>query len=492
MGVQVLGAETRFVLAEAGESGLTVIQTGAVRAGDGLARAMRSLPRRPSAVVCAVPLTQAAIRILSLPPTTDENLERVVALEAETALPMGTEDMAISHHMLGMTEQSRMEVLLAAARQEAVQFSLKTVNCAPWISAQATLTGIALMNAVQALRGSSRENAYAILNIELDGSELLVVDRSRVLVAQFLPTRLDEEAELAIEEPVAVAVGGESVGGTPSVLRTAAYPWVEQIAQQVRYAIQAVAYERALNIERLYVCGGGANRPNVDWQFSEALDLPVTVVAPETGGAGPSYAVAFGCAVQAAGEAHIALNLTPPRVTIAREVEQRRQSTLSWGALAGAGAVALALVFGAAVHQKNQELAAAKAKLEELKPYRAPASSPKELKAAETAVDAGLKVRVSPATLMKTLSERLPVGTWLSELSYTSQQGAVLRGASTDSTGAQRAHIEILQANLFDTPVLNYVNQEEIEGVTVWGFQITCKLKQEDTRRRRTRGATSR
>jgi Tfp pilus assembly PilM family ATPase len=520
LGVEILGETARLVLAEVGEADLTVLQTRTVNGADALAKTIRTLGRRPSAVVCAVAMETAALRILSLPPTTDENLERVVALEAEGALPMGTEDLALAHHMLGMNEQSRLEVLLAAARQDVVQRALGRVNVAPYISSQATLAPIALVNALQQLRGTARENICAILKIENDYSELVVLDRTRVLTAQSIPGGTQAYVEQMVEAPQPVGVGAAmaEAGGAASGLGRAP-SWVSGLAHQVRYALQAISYERGIAFERLYVCGAGATLAGVDWQLSEALDFPVTLLSASGDPEGAEFAVAYGCAAQAAGFGTIALNLTPMRVAMAREVEQRRQNTISWGALAGAAVVAAGLVFGAAVHQKQLELDALQAQLKELgNPLpQGVAVAPGDLKKISTQLDTALKVRVPPATLVAQLNSSLPQGCWLSELIYNADTGAIVRGGSTDPAGPQKAQIELLKAQmadaaaaekttgasrtrtaaaiqpppeqpLFDEVTLNYVNEDLIGAKQVWMFEIACRLKPKE----KTRGAVRR
>ena len=72
LGVEILGETARLVLAEVGESTITPIQTRTVTGAENLARTIRTLGKKPGAVVCSVPMEQAAVRILNLPPTTDE------------------------------------------------------------------------------------------------------------------------------------------------------------------------------------------------------------------------------------------------------------------------------------------------------------------------------------------------------------------------------------------------------------------------------------
>ncbi|MFN3650689.1 MAG: pilus assembly protein PilM [Armatimonadota bacterium] len=478
LGLEYLGDEIRMVLVESTEEGVEVRHMQTVRATEELPRVFRALPRRPSSVTCVVPLEQAALRILDLPPTTEENLDRVVTMEAETVLPLSAEELALSYHVLGMTEQSRLEVMLAAARQNVVQNLLKRVNCAPWVSATVTVTPVALYNAVQQLRGPSSEPVCAILKVEERHSEFLVMDRARIILAQPIPVGCASEVPAPAPEPVSVG-GGE--GSAPAV--AAAPGWARTLAQQLRYAVQALSYERGLQIQRLYLCGKGAGEPGADWEVSEALDCPVTLLSFPAGdpAEAATYATAYGCAVQAAGKAAVTLNLTPARVAVAREVEQRRQAQVSWGALAAAVVAAAGLVFGAMVYREQQGLAADQEKLRQVQALgvRAPEALPSRVKSSAQAVQAQLETRVPPARLLTVLSQQLPAGTWLAELSYQSDGNTVLRAHTTDPRGAQQTQIRLLRLQMFDEITLDFSNQEAINNVPVWAFQLTCRQKRE-------------
>jgi len=477
LGVQLDTDTARIVLVENGDHGLRVLTTQRVALGEELARAFKSLPRRPTEVICSVRLADSAIRILDLPPTVEDNLERVVAMEAETALPLQASDLAIAHHVLGMTEQSRLEVLLAAARQSAVQDALHKVNCVSWVSASNTVSAVALFNALQHVRGTERETVCAILRVEADWSELLVIDRNRIIVAQAIPFGCGSEAALKAQ-PVAAAVGG---GGVISTLSGNATQWVTALSQHVRYSLQAVSYERGFSIQRLYVCGEGVTREGAEWQLSERLDIPLSLLGPPGGEPHESaqYAVAFGCALQGAGAAAMPLRLALARVTVAREVEQRRQVRVSWGALIASVAIAGSLVVGAMFHQQKQRLLKSEETRQQLQQVKmaTPAMPPEELKAARTAIMESRQTAVPAARVISTLSRYLPTGTWLNELTYNPDTGCVVRGYSMDANGAQRAQIALLRQQMFDEVTLDYRTEEEVSKVPVWGFQLTCRVK---------------
>lgn len=490
LGVELTGNEARLALVERGDQGLVLLSTQTVPLTDDLGRVFRAFPRRPTSVACAISLEQAAVRILDIPPTTDENLERVIAMESEAVLPLEVEELALAHHAMGMTEQSRMEVLVAAARQTTVQAALRQVNCVPWVAASVTLSAVAVLNAAREMNAVSRDGVTALLKIERGASELLVLQGSRILTSLYLPIGCGAEVSAPTPARVPVTAGGGGHSEPEGLAGT--LPWIVTLSQQARYVLQALCYERGLTIERLYVCGEGAARAAVMSQLSERLPHPTALLAPPgtTLPEGAAYTVAFGCAAQAAGGEGIQLNLTPARVSAAREVEQRRQTRVSWGTLAASVALASGMIFAAVLHQKEEALAKVDAKLAEVDRL-VPADSGAAtagLKTAVTAIEGVQGERVAPGRLLSVLSRQMPAGTWLADLSYNALTGSVVRGFSVDEGGAQRALTGMLRQQLFDEVTLDYRTEDHIGSVPVWSFQLTCKLKDQNTRSRRTGG----
>jgi Tfp pilus assembly PilM family ATPase/Tfp pilus assembly protein PilN len=479
-GVELEGETARLVTVARVEDEVTLVAQETVPPGGDLARAIRAHARRPLGVVAAIPMDQAAVRILSIPPTTDENLARVVAMEAETALPFPIEEQALAHHMLGMTDQSRLEVLLCAARTSAVQAVLGRLQTVPGGAGSAvTLSAAALMNALHHLR--PRDTLTAVLRIESNVSELLVLDRMRVLAAQTIPIGCGAAVREAERVPVAA---GTLMGEAPETPEPAS--WLVALSQQVRYALQALSYERGLALERLYLCGAGAAITEVDWQLGERLGMPATLLAAGADADSASYTVAYGCALQAVGSGEIALNLTPARVAVAREVEERRQARLSWGALAGSVVVAGTLMLGAAMHHQQRSIEQLEGKLGELGVVLdGQELDPGPLKAALTALEDVGEARVPASRVMTVLNRQLPESVWLRELTYTADTGATLRGYSLDQSGPQRAHLGILRQQLFDEVRLDYRHQEYAGDVPVWSFQVSCRLQTEQVGRGR-------
>jgi len=303
----------------------------------------------------------------------------------------------------------------------------------------------------------------------------VVLDRGRVVATQYIPV------------PPSLPPAG---AGGETEYRT--HPWVAGVAARVRYVLESLRYERGLSVDRLYLCGGRSEDSEADWQLSQQLDLAVTRLLVGGEGGSAEYAVAYGCALQAAGVAPTPLNLTPAAVSMEREVVQRRQSRLSWISLATAGALALLFVYGALVLEARKKLDRVVQREREVARITVgQAPDPKDLETKKQAVEAAATARVPPSQILKSLSEHLPRGAWIAELTYNAATGCVVRGYSIQPDAAQLTQIGLLRQELFDEVTLDYRNEETIEKVPVWAFQLTCRLRPpEPTRRTGTRRAS--
>lgn len=461
LGFEVCGDQVRVVFLETTDGEPIVRLARSVRPGDELARLVRSLKPRPSMCVGAIPMQHGAVRVLSLPPTTEENLARVVALEAESAVPLPADQIALAHHSLGLTEQSRMEVMVAAGMTSEVQQTLEHANAGSWMTAHVTLSSAALLNAVRRLEPSS--GPLAILVVEADHSEICVVEKDRLHTARYVSTGCGQGGDLQ---------------------------WVEAVAQQVQYTLQSVSFEKGLQIERVHVCGRGAELAG----SSEALSAALGIAAPPLvipGGSEPAlYPVAFGCALQAAGLAGLALNLVPTVVTVQREREQRRQHRFSSVALIAAAVLALSIVLYALAEKREDEAEMMAERVKEIGlPPRGKIPSPSLLDKAGKSLDNLQKVRVSAAAALTGLNQELPQGAWLTEWSYSAQSGSVVRGYSLDPIAPQQAQISLLRQRKFDEVTLDFLQQEKLDQTDAWGFQLSCKLRAPARNARQTRTA---
>jgi Tfp pilus assembly PilM family ATPase len=472
LGLEFLEHEIRLALVEDTDTETTLIKTSTIGRREDLARAVRALGRRPGGVTCAVPLNCAAVRLLDLPPMGEENIERIVMMEAETVLPLDREQLALAHHVLGMTDQSRIEVLVAAGRQSVVQDTLRRANFSSFVSATANVSSIALLNAIRHWSDGEADPVCAVLRLEASESELAVFDRNRPIAAQVLQ------------------VGAGSTGAAAPTHGSEQEPWVDELARQARFCLNAVELSKGHKATRLYLCGGGVGSGSLDWYLGEQLSIPVTILDPSADqrGGGAPYAVAYGCAVQALDEAVLPLNLTPTVVAVAREVEQRRQVRFAWTMFGVAAAAAIVLLIAAAFAYQDRELAMVTEKLSQL-PQSArklkPEAKPSVLKDAVEAVTEAAEARVPAAHAIGLLNQGLPSDVWLAEMTYNAESGAVTRGYAQDPASPQMAQASLLASKAYDEVTLDYQTAEKLGDRDVWSFQLTCKLRPKEKKTRR-------
>lgn len=494
LGVDSVGYEERLVLLEATEDDHRVQAAATVPPGGDLVREVRAMHKRLAGVTGTVGLRDAAIRILTLPPTTDENMERVVRLEAEGALPMGAEELALAHHVMGMTQQSRIEVMLAAAKQDAVVSLVSKLNPLQSPPPRVGVTSVAVMNALQSIEGAERAGICATVRIEDDVSELLVLDKARVLTAQSLPNGCAVLAAVNAPElepePAPVRGGGVGVAERAfeagGVEEASAPGWVAALASGLRYSLRALSYERGIQIEVLYLCGKGAALAGVAEQLQERLSMPVRLLSPPgIEEDAPRYAVAYGAALQAAGRAPMPLHLELARILAQREVEQRRQSRFSWTVLLTSAVLAILVLVAVLTIKKQLDLNAAREAYQEVSDVHVAAvASPAMLSRAQKAVAEELDVRLTSAELLRMLNLHKPAGAWLTEVTYNASTGAVIRAYAVDPNAATQLQVNLLRERVFDEVTLDYRNAEVIANQPVWAFQISGKLRPRESRRR--------
>lgn len=503
LGADPAGYELRLVALEVTDAGHRVHSAMVTPPGGDVGREARSIHRRISGIVGAVGLRDAAIRILTLPPTTDENLERVVRLEAEAALPLGTDEMALAHHMMGMTQQSRIEVLLAAAKQDAVVSLVSRLSQAPGPPPKISVTSISLINALEAIEGAGRPALCAVVRIEDDGSEMLVLDRTRVLTAQSSPIGCGSPAPAAA--PVRVpdpesAVLVTAAGGTAPQIEEGPLPlgpeddfapapgWVAAIASTLRYSLNALSYELGQRAERVYLCGKGATLPGVVEQLAERLGIDVRPLSPPgIEQDAPRFAVAYGAAVQAAGGAVLPLQLQLARILLAREIEQKRQNRFSWTVLAASLMLAISVLAAVVTVKKQHDLAQRQTDMQEFAGVQVRAvASPRQLETAAKELAQQLDLPITADQALDILNRQLPPGAWLSEMVYNAATGVVVRAYAPDPNAATQLHINLLQEGVFDEVTLDYRNSELAAGHPVWAFQISGRLRPRAAGGRRT------
>ena len=472
----------RYVVLRHGPDGPSVEAADVVSLngdGAGLAGLFRSLSPRPAGVVCTLSLELAAIRAMLLPPTTEDNLEAMISLEAEQMMPFAAAELSLGYQVYGINEQSRLEVMLVAARQEAVEGLLARVNVAPWMSAVASLPALCLANAVLSDAGATTitPGEHLVLVVLSDhGAELVTFQGGRVREARFVGLSTDERPE---------------EGVLPLAGRT-------RLAQEIQRSTQAVSYASGQQVSRILMCGALAADEGLLEQIHEQSEVECLAWAPEALGEvapwkeAPAYAVAYGAALQAAGLAQTAINLTPQRITERRQARRERQSRLAWGALVASIVLSAGAVFGVALHQRETLFLEQRARYEAFRKEAIEQGWPlkpgadKAIKAAQDAIVAASSQPVTVLEMLDILNQDLPPSVWLSDMSYNSGSGVVVRGYALNSLDPHGVLLSLIRQQKFEQVTQDYVNQETLDDQPVWSFQFTCKLpKPEPATRKR-------
>jgi type IV pilus assembly protein PilM len=207
----------------------------------------------------------AGLREIQLPELSEAELRQALPFEARKHLPL--EEMAapvLGYQVLGPVEEAgedasqRMRVLLAAAPRSRRDVALRILAAAGLEPEVVDLEPLAQMNALIATApfGAGPRSAVALLDLGRTQVGLCVTQSRGALLARALGEGLDGSAKPSREV------------------------WLAGIAARAHETITFYRGRMRAEVERVFLCGGGALVPGIEHAFGETLGIPVSVLDP--------------------------------------------------------------------------------------------------------------------------------------------------------------------------------------------------------------------
>ena len=159
----------------------TIIKAGEV--GTAIQSAIHSSEIRLNQVIAAVPSSSIINKIISMPSgLTDDQMETLIALDADQHIPYPIEEVALDFEVLGNTpgRQDRVDVLLVACRRESVDQCLEVLELAGMAPKVVDIEIYALERAYELVRptvGLDVAATAAIINIGASTTTISVLNR---------------------------------------------------------------------------------------------------------------------------------------------------------------------------------------------------------------------------------------------------------------------------------------------------------------------------
>lgn len=276
------GAHPEVVSVAAGRVPAGAVVDGEIADPDLVTEAVRGLVLRAGASGAEVALAMGGHHVFVKKAEVERAkgavLRSAVRELAERHIPFDLESVEVDYHMLGPAESGdRVEVLLVAAKKDAVAAKVEAVAAAGLNPVLMDVETLALHNAFTCNYGRSGEGTVALVNIRCDSATVNVLEGNAPLVTQDLPVGVGRPA--ASDSDASPLVGDASpLGGDPdsAVEETAA-----KLADAVGRTSSFLAARRSpTGLGRVFLSGSGACVPGLAESLAQRIGVETRLANP--------------------------------------------------------------------------------------------------------------------------------------------------------------------------------------------------------------------
>lgn len=267
-----------------------------------------------AAAVTAIPGRTVMIKTLEFPIMNIMDLETTIEFHAMEVVPENLDNVLLDYQVTGETkEKKQLTVLLTAAKKELVGSYMEVLSEAGLIPRIVDVDYFALQNLCQRLHANSDDQVVCVMHIGASVTTLHIMSKGLPLFSrdletagQFFTERLSHDRGISSEEAERIKLRDRLSSGANEDLIPAL---CDDFANELKREMSLFA---AMNgeqqIDRLYVCGGGAKLPGLQTTLAEKFNDRVGRCEPLFDGAAdagdstnalpPEFAVVGGLAMR--------------------------------------------------------------------------------------------------------------------------------------------------------------------------------------------------
>jgi type IV pilus assembly protein PilM len=257
-------------------------------------------------VVTSLSGDSVIVRYVKLPFMSAEELRGAIATEAEQYIPLNIDQVILDFQILGEVQeegQKKLDVLLVAAKNEAVDQHLSALKMAGLTPRIIDVDAFALQNAYELSRAEGGEETVALLNIGASLTTLNVIEgnmtrftRDIAVAGNDFTREVQKEFNLRFSEAEELkkAQGsitmeeddlglGSMADKDDRVMRMsdAMMPVLNKLLGEVRRSFDFYETQsRKKTVERIVLTGGTARLKNLNRFLANKLGIPVEHMAP--------------------------------------------------------------------------------------------------------------------------------------------------------------------------------------------------------------------
>lgn len=237
------------------------------------------------------------IKKIKVPMMSKEELEEFIPQEAEQYIPFDIDDVRIDFQILeGVPtmeehefeeEEDKQEILLVAVQNEIIDSRSNVLTAAGLKPCIIDLDVFAIVNAISISRNLQDMGSVALmdlggafthLNILMDG--VTSYTRDIPIGQDACTTQLMAKYEMEYRESESIKVGAIPEDANKEEIIDLIIESYEPILEELHKSFEFFSTTSNSQVERAFLCGGGAMIPGVDGLLSDRLGVPVEIFNP--------------------------------------------------------------------------------------------------------------------------------------------------------------------------------------------------------------------
>lgn len=456
---------------------------------------------------------------------TDEEINEMVALQAEVEIPFGAGNAIYNHHNIQKSPEG-MSAELVAARKETIAWYMGILKSSD-LQADAVLpstyaVGALALNqlisdnvpATQEAVDERNGNTTMVIDIGAGYTDLCILRSNRIAFSRSFPIGGDlitktyaKEQGLSFEDAEEYKIANASLE-SHAPAATPTYEWASKLSGELQRSIQAFGRDtlgfvsdantelrqkrRSERIDSIWMCGYGATIRGLDRYITDSLEIPTKLWNPLAAFESNlpekppeslkySFAVSLGLALNTFTN-QITVNLLPVEEAQRKEKAKQRFFTLSYAAAALILIVGIFVGVNSWISSRNIQLAEISAKLQNVQKS---SEQNKNLLLDDLVMTTMLSPRISPLDVLKELSEQFPDRTKIALTNFTLDrtQKITINVEANSHTEISNLISKLGRSGLFTAVNAGQISTtEKQKDKQVLQAQITCKLSDDATK----------
>ena len=421
----------------------------------GIRQMLGEMGIKPGSVNYAVPAQSVFARFVKLPAVDEvEKIDRIITFEAQQNVPFPIDEVVWDYQLVGGGTDEQIQVVLVAIKADLIE----GINTAVTDSGLRTsLVDVATMDLYNAFRYNYSELAGCSLLADLGArtTNLLFIESGKVFsrsvpiggssITSALAKEFGESvvaAEIRKKRDGFVSLGGAYADpADPDVARVSKIvrnTMTRLHAEIMRSISHYRAQQQGSAPERVFLCGGTASTPYMREFFHEKLQLPVEffnalsnvavgekIPAAEVAKSAHLLGELVGLALRSVTTCPMELNLRPPSVVRAQELERRRPFFVLAAACFLLGLIGWGAYYARAAHVTERANERIEEKINGMHAFAAQIATVQKQTAAFDAATVPLLAAINDRSfwpeIIEDLNARLPKeDIWITELVGTS------------------------------------------------------------------------